>query len=262
MKNKFYKAAGLVLAGALFSGQASAISTTTATSEFFIIAFNSAADSNSGSTFIATLDPATFGSVANFTGTSPISVNLASIYADNWNSFLGTGATASNTVYEVIGINQSNSLANARFYTTSASAISPTNSQVSTLYSAVTNPTSSIGTFLYDLSTGAGDITGTDSKVVDGQGAGGFSQFGSNFSGLMPFDSTQTLGVDVNFYGFNRTGFSGTANVASFDTWNLSTDGLLTYSVAAVPESDPVTMMVVGLGIVGLVARRRLKSAV
>ena len=51
-----------------------------------------------------------------------------------------------------------------------------------------------------------------------------------------------------------------------FPTFFLSTGGTLTYTglnqVAAVPESDPFAMVIAGLGLIGLVARRRSSNRI
>jgi hypothetical protein len=50
-----------------------------------------------------------------------------------------------------------------------------------------------------------------------------------------------------------------TLNSLAFNTFNLGTNGTLTY-VGAVPEADTWAMMMLGLGFMGFVARRKQQA--
>jgi hypothetical protein len=121
-------------------------------------------------------------------------------------------------------------------------------------------------------------ITGTSTGLVLGAGADSGAKVGTNvFTKYNAFDATAALGTDLGFYSFTRpatssniletvkTQFVQGAAGSARDTWNLSSGGQLTYTavaaVAAVPEADTSAMMLMGLGLMGFIARRRRTQA-
>ena len=65
------------------------------------------------------------------------------------------------------------------------------------------------------------------------------------------------MGTYVNFDQLTKNGLNTNPLTATFipATWTLNSNGLL--SVAAVPEADPAMMILIGVGLIGVIARRR-----
>lgn len=101
--------------------------------------------------------------------------------------------------------------------------------------------------------------------LVDAAGAGSSNAYGTGAAGdagvraINAFDTEANLLKTVTNGGStaNTIGFTGNAN--GLYTFKLSSAGLLTLttSVSAVPEADSYAMLLAGLGVMGLVARRR-----
>lgn len=88
----------------------------------------------------------------------------------------------------------------------------------------------------------------------------------ANNAGILTGTVTAGLGSNMDFYQYVSTGTqaSKTATATAFatagaqDYFTLSNTGVLTYTAAApVPEADSYALMLAGLGLVGLLARRR-----
>lgn len=244
------------------SGAANAISF----NEMFLVASVQASDGSGLRTFIAALGAA--GPVNTFAGTSNLSFNYS---ADaNWTNFI-TGAT--DVKYQVLGYypsNFGNPGYNAldEFVVTTNNVPGPFgNVAYNTLFNNLQSSTSSINQFLQNFNVG---VTGSATKYVVGGGADGIGAVNTNsFNGYTGLETTASLGTDLQFWNIARgltpnnptqsirTQYLG-EGVATADYWNLSTAGVLTYNtVTAVPEADTWAMMLLGLGFMGFVARRK-----
>ena len=99
--------------------------------------------------------------------------------------------------------------------------------------------------------------------------ADGLAYFGSgfktNWNGKASFNSTAAVGTALNFYALQVSSTSGLAKIAGTPfagSWNLGTNGTLSYSVAAVPLPPAVWLLGSGLiGMVGVARRSRAKTA-
>jgi hypothetical protein len=84
----------------------------------------------------------------------------------------------------------------------------------------------------------------------------------------LAFNTSGTLGSTLNFWYLTPSSTSTIAksSVAEFGnsqqvaTWNLASNGDLTYSVAAVPEPGEWLLMLSGFGLIGFIATRRNKN--
>ncbi|MFA5240801.1 MAG: hypothetical protein WC029_02870 [Sulfuricella sp.] len=83
------------------------------------------------------------------------------------------------------------------------------------------------------------------------------------------FHSMSNVGTAQNFFLLSTVGTGSTTkilvnqftNTYGNSTWNLGTDGTLSYmTAAAVPEADTWAMFGVGLLMIGAIARRRMQS--
>lgn len=190
-------------------------------------------------------------------------------YASAWNSFLAGGATAA-AQYSVFAGDALGSAVGAQsLFTTSSVAVLPT----------VTG--TALGTMqaAFDTYITANNALSSHNTVVDGasfvtQATGGAAYAGvsnamgtagkvGNYGG----DTNAVLGTNMNVWNIVRASTNNITNatatklnVAGFNPYfNLSNNGVLTYTaVAAVPEADTYGMLLVGLGLMGFIARRRM----
>lgn len=249
------------VAAMALSGQASAIQN----NELFLVAYNSAASTS----FIMALDGLSNApSVSGFTGTDS-STNLASgATASNWASFAAsTGFNASvagvaNVQYQVLGFNDSGTASTILTTANPALTSAGNNNDFFNVYADLTGG----GLNLWLTNYNAGVTGAGSSAIVSGGGTtnGSAAQIGTSWNNLLP--SVQTvgaLGANINFYTLGLGGDGSDPLVAMSTTetakvWNLSSAGVLSYStVSAVPEADTSGMMIIGLGLMGFVARRR-----
>ncbi|MDI1361105.1 PEP-CTERM sorting domain-containing protein [Methylotenera sp.] len=244
------------------SGAANALTN----NEMFLVAYDAAASK----TFIAALGQA--GSVSAFTGNTDLSISYA---ADaNWTNFI-TGATAGGVTYQVLGFYQSNAAAPTSYNagdrllaTSNTTPNSFSNSGMNGLMSDVAIASGGIAQF---ESLNAA-ITGTSTGLITGGGFDSGAKVSTNvFGKYNAFNATAALGDSLNFYSITRP--VATSNVtqtvktqfltngvgSTGDTWNLNAAGQLTY-IAAVPEADSWAMAMLGLGLMGFVARRRTRA--
>lgn len=248
------------------SGAANALTN----NEIFLVAY----DATAAKTFIAALGQA--GTAQAFTGSSNLSVNYA---ADaNWTNLMST-ATAGSVTYQVLGISYVGSSgynAADKLVLTSNGTPGPLNNSAFNQIKSDAQPT---GAFLGLFETLNSSITGTSTGLVAGGGSDSGFAVGSNFFTKYPgsLNTTATLDTSLNFWGVTRnqtvTTNPGQSLVAQYlqgaagssaDTWNLSSTGQLTYTAtaatAAVPEADSWAMAMLGLGLMGFVARRRTRA--
>jgi hypothetical protein len=249
------------IAAMSMSGTASAITTQNG-GELFVLAY----DSLNLNTFVATLDSIA-PSVSSFTGASDLTMSFAT-NAD-WGSFSSAaGFSSANVTYSVLGLDGTTS----KLLTTSnampAGAVG-NNKLLTTLISNFTGGAGSIGPGYLWTNVYNAAVTGNGSAFISATGAGlngSAATLGPKWETyLNTVTTTAALGVNDNFYqiGLNATSAAPTALLAKsavLGTWNLSSTGSLNYvsaTVAAVPEADTSAMMLVGLGLMGFIARRR-----
>ena len=275
-----------VVATVTMSGAANALTN----NEMFLVAY----DATASKTFIAALGAA--GTTSAFTGVSNLSVNYAT--DANWMSFMSTATTystpvdtldpvtgdlisstggASGVVYQVLGFNSAGSggwNASDRLLATSNTAPNTLkNLAMTAMMTDVKTPSSVLGGFM----TLNAAITSNSTGLVLGAGADSGAAVGTDiFTKYSGFDATAFLGTDLSFYSLTRPATNTTIGAgaeqiktqfvlgsagSAGDTWNLSSNGLLTYTaVAAVPEADTSAMMLMGLGLMGFIARRRRRA--
>jgi PEP-CTERM motif len=238
------------------SGAANALTN----NEMFLVAY----DSTNFKTFVAALGD--YGSTTGFAGTA---TQARSFAADaNWTSFI-TGASP-NVAYQVLGFNFTGAggfgAADKLLFTTNnlPSGNILTNQQMTNLSN---DPASQQFQTLNALATGTG------TTFVTGTGLDSGANVNTNvFTKVINVaDTTAALGTNLNFYALTRPANGSVSNPVQMarstfvgdpglaDYWNLSATGALTYTnnVAAVPEADTWAMMMLGLGFMGFVSRRR-----
>ncbi len=105
---------------------------------------------------------------------------------------------------------------------------------------------------------------------ADGAAYSGSTLWGNNVGTKINFSNDGGIGDSLDFWMFSETVSSGSAttvvkqsqlgeNTPSLDrAWTLDDNGVLAYGAAApVPEADTYAFMALGMGLVGLLARRR-----
>jgi hypothetical protein len=113
--------------------------------------------------------------------------------------------------------------------------------------------------------------TSVTNVVASNAAFGKASEIGVDWStAFNNFTTVANLGQNDNFYKITKNGTKGTgilntttylqADGVTASFWNLSTTGVLSYSTASaapIPEADTSAMILMGLGLMGLIARRR-----
>lgn len=195
-------------------------------------------------------------------GTS-FSWNLASgDYATAWSQFLTT-ATLANIKYAVVAHDNTGSGAGGRglISTYSSFATNPTTGQLGTI-------ASNFDTFVGANTIASAVLYENHSTVANGSSVANTGQpyapnyFGSgkNFN-LGPI-AVGAIGGDLGVFQYTSAATTFvTPTLTVFGNgakFNLASNGSLVYStVAAVPEADTWAMMMLGLGFMGFVARRK-----
>lgn len=191
-------------------------------------------------------------------------------YATAWNSFLGT-ADPSITKWAVFAGDNLGSGAGARGLITSyASGTTLSQSQMIT----------GMGTTNFDGYINANNVIGNHASVADGAssaisgaafaessayGTGSKINNQGNLFVMSGFD--QSMGVvQLQTVGTNNlvnASFTTFGNQYGNSTFSMSSNGVLSYNVAAapVPEADISGMLLAGLGLMGFIARRRTRTA-
>ncbi len=195
-------------------------------------------------------------SAATFTGTS--SITPISVASDpNYAAFLAGEASSSDTlVYSVLAGYTSSS--NSKFNGTLFTATGPVAVQAGI---DISDSTTQIGTALGQILNPSGGSS------YEGTSASGTTlweeQYEPKFTGDLNITSDYaSLGTSLAFYSTSTVNpksalIAGTLSTFA-GTWDFS-NGTLTYTVqtSAVPLPTPVLLLMSGLGLMGLVARRR-----
>lgn len=248
------------------SGAANAISLTSG-GEMFLVA----TDSISNNTYIKTLGV----TAAAFDGSSNFSLALT---GTDWTSFSSAASfNSSNVTYSVLGFN--NTGAQNTSVMRSTASVAPiagpalNNAAWALLYSDVNATSGGLNQwFTNTTGLGNGSVTGTGSRFIAASvGDASGAQLGNVWETKLPgiTNTSAALGSNDSFYSLAGNPASAKGSTVMLvsgllGNWNLSAAGSLTYvtaSTAAVPEADSWAMAMLGLGLMGFVARRRSKQA-
>ncbi|MBW8372221.1 MAG: PEP-CTERM sorting domain-containing protein [Thiobacillus sp.] len=180
-------------------------------------------------------------------------------YASYWSSFAATVTDWTKVVYDIGAMDSTGTTAGAdRYLSTSRDLLATVATQTNTGLLSF----STVDTYL-----NVNNANGT--HATDANGAASFaSGDGYYFQGKQAkwknnakFTSNDVVGNDLPVYLLATSSTNGLskASVATYaGEFNLNQAGVLSYSVAAVPEASTYGMMLAGLGLVGFMARRRL----
>ena len=196
--------------------------------------------------------------VSSFTGSSSYSVNLATNSASSaaYAAFVATEGGSDTIDYSVVG----------NYAPTSGVPLDLT------LSTASSTPTTSAGT---KGVAAAGQIQAFVATNINPAGGATFfaassaTQWNSGYEAGLESDlgsasDNALVGSSIGFYAVTATSNSsrGGATVSTFaSSWDLSSAGVLTYgSGSPVPLPTPLLLMLSGLGLLGLVGRRKQSS--
>lgn len=254
-----YKAlvAALALSAATVPAQAAMEKAITGNSSFVLSLWNQVSGTS------ATFDLGY--NYSSFADLTTASINLSTgDYADVWNTFIAasTSGTTKWAIYAGDNLGSLRTPGELGYYTTANSTDGM--SQLSST-SALQNVMGNMDIYLGAANNVA---TGNHNSVANGAntstltadaGAGGSSAYGTGKTGA----AGPVAGADIgdSLYMLKITGQGRSAPTASFMTnasganyeFVLSSNGVL----SAVPEADSYAMLLAGLGVLGLVARRR-----
>lgn len=190
-------------------------------------------------------------------------------YAQAWTNFLAV-ASLPNVVYSVFGGDSLGTTAFSKGWV--ASYASPNTAAVYTSQQATNTPLNTTFAFYSDNNSNSTLTTFQNHTLVDDGASVAVS--GTAYAGGDVFKNNRLNGVGPVIFGAVGTDLgviqvnsaaSGIAAANQFvfgngAKFNLSANGLLTYStdaVVAVPEADTWAMMLLGLGFMGFIARRK-----
>jgi len=197
---------------------------------------------------------------------TPINWNLATNadYTTAWNLLFSSGATLANLKYTIAANDNSGAVAvGAQGYITtySSQVANPTSTPLITASASFTNYVNNAanGTTLFsnmNTATNGASVANTGAAYAGTQIYLGGSKL--NSSGNNVFGALGTsLGVQQIVTGASGIAASQQFIFPTTSTFTLLSNGQLSYAVAAVPEANTWAMMLLGLGFMGFVARRK-----
>jgi len=232
-------------------------------------AFAATTTADANGTIFLTIQDATTGSgyifdtglsVLSFTGTSNYSQQL-NVSDPNYVSFQSSitnaGPIPDTLTWSVVGAATSTtspvltvlSVGDTDPVVISHAATSTAQVQVATLLANASNPTG-----------------GTSFQTAASALSWNASGDESTFAGRVQENEGGTFGTALNFYKFTSTLPSGNQVAGDVSStfagmWNLTASGLLSYNTLATPLPAPLLLLLSGLGLMGIVARRGQSSA-
>lgn len=262
MKFQLKALAAAAILAASIPAQAAIDTAASGNSSFVLTVFDATANVQAsfdlGQNYLAFNQVAGAGAVSSVTapGTS-FSWNLATNadYSAAWTSFLGA-ATLPNIKYAITAVDNLGAGAGSRGYITTLAA---TGGNLTT--SAMTTGLGNFDTYV--ASQNFGGHVAANGSLFTASAATANTLYNNNRVGGTTTGPT-TVGSIGSSLGVIQVTGAATAFANTTPTvfgngafFNLSNTGALVYSVAAVPEADTWAMMMLGLGFMGFVARRK-----
>lgn len=226
-------------------------STSTTSGSLFLYVFEDR-DINPLATNSAIFD---LGLASTFDLTSNQTIDLSSNAA--WTTYIAPIANRANIHWGVIGSVYGNGGNGTKLVTTQSVGPVSGTFNGSAITSATVNYNTEIDIYGDASCTSCGFSVQTVNDLASGK-------FDDN-AGIVPATLTTGLGSSMEFFQYTSNGTKGATNATKTafafggdaDYFTLSDNGVLTYTVAAVPEADTYAMLLAGLGLVGYMVRRR-----
>jgi len=193
--------------------------------------------------------------VSSFTGTTGYSTSIAS--DPHYTAFIAGEGSGDSIQYSVIGgINNGTAPFFEALFTSEAT---PSAQFGSSVYGAAQNA----GLFL----SSAANPNGGSTYFSGGTAANGWVYSGNaaGFNSNTGVPDSAAIGVAMAFYETTTTHPNSTTKLGTLatlaGTWNVDALGNLTYTVSSVPLPAPLLLLVSGLGLMGVVGRRRQSAS-
>jgi hypothetical protein len=191
--------------------------------------------------------------VASFTGAS--SIAPIDVTGANWSSFLASKTSASDIVeYSVVGGSSGTSPKETVVFTGTSATQAQPGASVDAAYGA-------LGGLLGQINGGAG-INGSTFVSASSPPGGGWATGGYEIvlNNNAVVSDAQSLGQSLGFYKLTTSNPKSTTIIGGYQafagSWNLSTAGILSYTVSQVPLPAPLLLLLSGLGLMGVISRR------
>ena len=253
MNHNLKLAVAAAVAAMSMAGQAHALtnSTTTTSGSMFLYVFEDR-DFNSLATNSAIFD---LGLASAFNTTSNQTIDLSTNSA--WTTYISTIANPANIQWGVFGVSLGVGGTGSTMLTTQSVGPVSGTFNGSSVSGAVINYNTEIDVYGDEACTSCGFSVVTNNDLASGKW--------DNNASLVPAELTTGLGGSMDFFQYVSTGSKASSNSTKTafalggdaDYFTLSNSGVLSYTVAAVPEADAYAMMLAGLGLVGYMVRRR-----
>jgi hypothetical protein len=181
----------------------------------------------------------------------------------NWTTFkASTGATDA-LQYNVVGLISVSG--QNQFTFTSNAGTGTTAGQVGSSSNQMVKNNAALDTFINAVNVSSTTSTSSLFVTNSGANANAAAYFGGSFHPASGIPSTvDNVGTAMSFYnlGLNGTQALNKAKVTTYaGTWDLTNLSTLTYSVSAVPLPMPLTLLLSGLALMGIIARRGKSQA-
>ncbi|HQT71375.1 MAG TPA: PEP-CTERM sorting domain-containing protein [Thiobacillus sp.] len=176
-----------------------------------------------------------------------------------WTTYISTIANPANIHWGVFGSAFGNGGTNTQMLTTLS--VVPASINGTAVNSAITNYNTEISVYNNESTCGASSSCGFNVVMINDLASAKFD----DTAGILPSTVTAGLGDSMDFFKYKSNGTKASvlstqtafATGGDADYFTLSNTGVLTYTVAAVPEAETYGMMLAGLGLVGFMVRRR-----
>jgi len=253
MKIKFKQVALAALGFvSLWATSANAISTTSG-GQLFLMAYDTVTDKS----FVASLNSIS-STATGFTNSTAGSIDFTqTAAATNWSSFI-TGATLSNVQYSVLGVDTTSSKLFTTAFPDTATGSAGSNAELVDTFNGVVN--GGLGSWLRTYNSGVA-AAGTSAYAANSTVDGSAGSFGTNwYTSLSSIYTPSAINTSSSLYQLTKIGSMLDDITVTPFTNTMTLTGAGVFTVAAVPESDPMSMVLVGAGLIGLVVRRRAKQ--
>lgn len=196
--------------------------------------------------------------ISSFDGSASLSFNLAS--DPNWTAFAASIGASDTVTYNVVGVDTVSSTTPQNFTLvgTSSAAAGSANGQLGSITNNQLKAISALNSFISAVNN---TTSATTNSVFATAATNNAAYAGASMSlGTEKITNGDVIGTAQGFYKWTLNGTTGLnkAIIATFaGQWNLASGGLLTYTTSAVPLPPGLALLLSGMALTALIARRR-----